>query len=169
MGLFYPTWTYKTLSGQAVAQNQPDANVAAAGQDHTLYFRITWDGATWHASTHVFPETVSQQFSAAPACDSITNEVGNTPQYSTTNDGQKVVWGFAAATNEAEGCLGIVVPAPASQSESPNFKQPAAYLLYRFGVLLAANALAHSEFPAIPMADAYEQSIAQSIAAKLQF
>lgn len=169
IALFYPTWTYTTQSGQVVAQNQPDTNDLVAGEDHSIPLSLTWDGTKWHASIKTFPESVSQQFSSSPACDSITNQIGTSSQYSTTSNGKKVGWGFAAGTNEAQGCLAIVVPAPSSQQDAPNFKQPAAYFLYRFGSLLAVNPLAHSEFPGIPMANAYEQGIAQGFVAKLQF
>ncbi len=168
-GLFYPAWTYTIAGGQVVAQHQPDTNVPAAGEDHSIPLSVTWDGTKWHASPIIGPEGISQQFGVAPACSSIDNQIGTSTQYNTTSNGKNVVWGYAVGTNEAQGCLAIVVPAPASQQNAANFKQPAAYFLYRFGALLAANPLAHSEFPSIPMANTYEMSIAQGIAAKLQF
>lgn len=51
-------------------------------------------------------------------------------------------------------------------SASPNtpaVPAPPAYYLYRFGVLLAANDLAHRYFPSLPIADTYEQTSAQQI------
>jgi hypothetical protein len=39
------------------------------------------------------------------------------------------------------------------------------YLLYRFGVTLAANNQAHHLRPQLPMADAYERSLAQQLIA----
>ncbi len=167
IALFYPTWTYTTQSGQVVAQNQPDANNANVGQDHSMEMNVTWDGAKWLVGLNVSPEAVSQ-FTPSPACASLNNLISATTQYGVTGTGKNVDWGFVTSTNEAQGCLAVVVPSPGQQTPT-NFKQPAAYFLYRFGVLLAANALAHSEFPNIPMADANEQSIAQGIAAKLKF
>ncbi len=41
---------------------------------------------------------------------------------------------------------------------------PPNYLLYRFGVLLAANDDAHHIFPTLPLADASEQALAQQLA-----
>jgi hypothetical protein len=167
-GLFYPTWTYTTQSGQVVAQNQPDSSVFSGNTDHSIHLRLSWDGTKWHASPNIPPESVSQ-FDVPPACASVSNQISATTQYGATTSGTNVDWGFAVGTNEAQGCLGVVVPSPASQQTPTNFKQPAALFLYRFGVLLAANPRAHSEFPSIPMADANEQAIAQSIATKLKF
>ena len=168
IALFYPTWTYSTQNGQAVTQNQPDTNNANVGQDHSMEMKVTWDGTKWLVDLNVSPEAVTQ-FGPSPACASLNNLISATTQYGVTSIGKNVDWGFVTSTNEAQGCLAVVVPAPASQTDSPNFKPPAAYFLYRFGVLLAANPLAHREFPSIPTADANEQAIAQSITAKLQY
>lgn len=167
IALYYPTWTYTTPNGQVVAQNQPDASNSAAGQDHSMSLRAGWDGTKWHVFPDISPEALTQ-FSTPPTCASIANQISATTQYSATKSGTNVDWGFAVGTNEAQGCLAVVVPSPGLQTPT-DFKQPPAYFLYRFGVLLAANPRAHSEFPSIPMADANEQAIAQSIAAKLKF
>jgi hypothetical protein len=68
--------------------------------------------------------------------------------------------GFSPGTNRSQGCLGVSVPHQTNTSTL----QHGAYFLYRFGVLMAANDLAHHFFPGLPFADAYEQSIAQHIA-----
>ncbi len=165
--LFYPTWSYSTPGGQRIAQNQPDTSSTSATEDHSIAVTVTWDGSTWHVKANVSLETVVK-FDASPACATIDSQIANTLQYNTTANGTYVDWGYAIGANEAQGCLAAVVPEP-DQGTQTNFKQPAAYFLYRFGVLLAANPLAHSEFPSIPMANTYEQGIAQGIAAKLQF
>jgi len=166
-GLFYSTWTYTTQSGQVIAQNQPDSSVFPGNTDHSIHLRLTWDGAKWHASPDIPPESVSQ-YDVPPACASTSNQISATTQYGATASGTNVDRGFAVGTSEAQGCLAVVVPSPGQQTPTV-FKQRAALFLYRFGVLLAANPLAHSEFPGIPMADANEQAIAQSIAAKLKY
>lgn len=168
IALFYPTWTYATQSGQIIAQNQPDTNSPAAGMDHSLQFRVTWDGSAWHASANFTPETINQGQSP-PECASLIDQVSSTTNYGNTQNSThaNVDWGYAVGPNEAQGCLAVVVPS-AQQGTPTNFKQPPAYFLYHFGVLYAANALAHSEFPNIPQADVNEQSIAQHIAGKLK-
>ncbi len=42
-----------------------------------------------------------------------------------------------------------------------------AYCLHRFGVLLAANDLAHRLWPYLPLADANEQHLAQQMATRV--
>ncbi|HVB22348.1 MAG TPA: hypothetical protein VNG51_10415 [Ktedonobacteraceae bacterium] len=165
--LFYPSWTYTTQSGQIIAQNQPDSSNMPALEDHSIALRITWDGTKWQASPDTSSNTLEQGITPI-SCASINNQISATTQYGVTASGTNVDWGYAVGTNEAQGCLAVVVPSPGQQTPT-NFKQPAAYFLYRFGVLLAANPRAHSEFPNVPMADANEQAIAQSIAAKLKF
>jgi hypothetical protein len=184
IALYYPTWTYTTQSGQAVAQNQPDTNYTTVGMDHSIDVGATWNGTAWHVSLPSYNNILFSSSSTTPpgttppACASIHNYINSTTNYgtgsspfsSTQGSNTKAVnWGFTVGTNEAQGCLGVVVPSPNTAQTPTDFKQPPAYFLYRFGVLLAANPLAHSEFPSISMADAYEQSIAQGIAAKLQF
>lgn len=169
IALFYPTWTYTTQSGQIIAQNQPDTSSTVAGVDHSIQLRVTWDGTAWHASASIAPEVLTQ-YESPPECASLDDQVSATTLYGNTQNSThaNVDWGYAVGSNEAQGCLAVVVPSP-QQGTPTNFKQPPAYFLYRFGVLYAANALAHSEFPNIPVADASGQSIAQSIAAKLQY
>jgi hypothetical protein len=79
-------------------------------------------------------------------------------------DGQndQVNWQYLAGTNSANGCL-------AEGSLLNNFTPvptlPAPQLLYRFGVLLAVNAVAHRYWPDLPVADSYEQGIAKQLGA----
>ncbi len=69
------------------------------------------------------------------------------------------------APNYADGCLGLLSPSGATGGVGPPPPYRPAYVLYRFGVLLAANPLAQQEFPTLPVADAQEQALAQQIAA----
>ncbi len=188
VALYYPTWTYTTLNGQMIAQNQPDTSSPLVGVDHSIDLEVTWDGKAWkvnfpHYSNTLFQATGNPQFTLPtylhpnmlpPACASLNSFINTPTSYSTFatpfgttqgNNPQAVSWGFVVGSNEAAGCLGVVVPAPNTTATPTDFKQPPAYFLYRNGVLLAANALAHSEFPSVPLADTYEQSIAQQIAA----
>lgn len=157
LALFYPTWTYTTASGQIVAQHQPDTTATNVGTDHSILLHITWDHSGWHISRitaeNAFFETPGN---ADPACASINNSIHITPAYQYTAAIGNVSWQLFAGTNRAAGCLGIVTP--------DNSQQPPAYCLYRFGILLAANAAAHRYFPMLPVADASEQAIAQQIA-----
>ncbi len=124
IGLFYPTWTYTTQSGQVVAQNQPDSSVFPANEDHSISLRVTWDGTKWHASPDIPPESASQ-YDVPPACASISNQIMSTTQYGATKSGTNVDWGFAVGNNEAQGCLGVVVPSPGcSKRQQSSNSQP---------------------------------------------
>lgn len=188
IALYYPTWTYTTQGGQVVARNQPDTNSLLAGMDHSIDLSATWNGKAWKVSLPryknvLFPSTNTSPFNTSvsptlnmppPVCASLNNFINTPTNYGTgatalgSTQGSNptaVNWGFVAGTNEAQGCLGVVVPSPNTTATPTDFKQPAALFLYRFGILLAANPHAHSEFPSVPVADAYEQSIAQQISA----
>jgi hypothetical protein len=165
VALYYPAWTYTTESGQVIAQNQPDTNSTSVGIDHSVLLQVKWNGQLWLVRDL---STLSQNSQAqigvldtsVPACASLTGLVGALTKYaSTSGDGHILIqWQYYVGNDPAMGCLGVAVP-------SDNPKAHPAYFLYRFGVLLAANSLAHSYYPDLPMADAYAQGIAQDIAA----
>ncbi len=192
MGLFYTSWDYSTLGGQAVAKAQPDTTLLAnASNDYGILFDIQWTNQKWHVSTNnassqffVTPNPASQN----PACQSIhdrakqvlegcltldTNYLGcssmqaltsSDTDYTTTQDASRtsVNWSYLTGQNMADGCVAVIVPQQQNISTS---LPPVAYCLYRFGVLLAANDLAHRYWPDLPVADASEQQIAQQVAA----
>jgi hypothetical protein len=65
----------------------------------------------------------------------------------------------------ASGCL-IKVPPPSGLNGTPTPATTAsavAYVIQRFGVLLAVNAMAHRLWPFLPVADADTQRIAQQL------
>lgn len=68
--------------------------------------------------------------------------------------------------NPPAGC--VVVASPAENTDTTPFPSthplPGLYCLHRFGVLLAANALAHRYWPYLPVADSYEQNLARDLA-----
>ena len=175
IALYYSTWTYTTQSGQTVAQNQPDTNSPLVGMDHSIDLAATWNGKAWNVSLPSYNASSATIPITTPiACASIHSLVGAYTNYGTGasafsatqgSNPTPVSWSYFSGTNEAQGCLGVVVLSQDATATPTNSRQPAAYFLYRFGVLLAANALAHSEFPSVPVANAYELSIAQQIAA----
>ncbi len=169
--LYYPTWTYMTEYGQVVAQNQPDTIAPSVGTDHSAIFQVSWDGQGWQVTDISALSQTGQQLSflqstgaaltANPACASLSGLINSTTTYASTNGTEKlnVSWSYYVGNDLSSGCLGVVQPTDSTGISS-------SYCLYRFGILLAANEQAHRFFPALPLADAYEQSIAQAIAAK---
>lgn len=79
----------------------------------------------------------------------------------------KAGWDQSSVTpaDGAEGCF-IQGRASIGQGADSNAFGPPNYLLYRFGVLLAANDEAHRTFPTLHVADASEQALANVLAAQ---
>ncbi|MEO8970646.1 MAG: hypothetical protein ABI406_03490 [Ktedonobacteraceae bacterium] len=170
LALYYPTWSYTTLSGQSALPAQHDPFVYPAnipGSDYTIFMHIAWNGSSWHvsilshtppASNITLPDIITQLPAAIdPSCASIDD--GISYQLETIQGQQQtenVTWTFYPAPDRVDGCLGVVKP-----DGQPNASP--AYLLYRFGAVLAVNTLAHSYFPSEPITDANAQSIAQQI------
>jgi len=160
-------WTYKTLSGKLVASNQPDQPAGTTPKNHLIPLQITWDGMHWHVVSELSqldPQIFSGDVGVGmePACASaISNVEGDKslarvlPSYYSTS------WVYSSADNPAVGCVGIV---KLDGGLTPTPQQTPAYMLHRFGLFIAANKIAHEYFPGIPVADAYEQQIAQQMA-----
>jgi hypothetical protein len=74
-------------------------------------------------------------------------------------------FGFSAtpATVPAIGCVEIVQATAANPSSSVPNSSPQALFLYRFGIMFAANALAHRYWPSMPVTNPYEQSLAKHL------
>jgi len=162
------TWSYTTLSGQVVAENEPNTP-ESSGYEDLVALSITWNSATstWKVTNQ--PDSAPPSpfvFTTNPVCAAAQNWIKANPSHqsldATTFNGQNTAVNrqYLAGTNAANGCLVKAV--------IPESSAPVGYLLYRFGVLLAVNAAAHHYWPSLPMADAYEQGIAQSIAAKIK-
>lgn len=158
-----PLWTFTTKSGAVIVRDQPNTAIQDMNNAQFLWLHITWDSAGWH----VFPSSTSTQ-----------GPLGNPVCTSAQQDAQDLVAGFVSngqviQTDQstvldpdiAGGCLVIFRPSTEpGLTPTPVPVNQVAYCLHRFGVLLAANALAHHLWPFLPMADSYEQQLAQQLA-----
>ncbi|HEX6800445.1 MAG TPA: hypothetical protein VF116_22225 [Ktedonobacterales bacterium] len=151
------TWRFGLANGTVVATNVPAAPVA--GDAHELVvLGVRRHGATWDAS-FIWPTwgIVSDVASRvlAEAIAAITHGQGlagyNSSAYAANPASEGCLLTEARQTVETVG--GDYVPVG-----------PTAFVLYRFGVLLAANDLAHQIFPSLPLADALERALARSLA-----
>jgi len=155
------TWSYATPGGQVVADNAPDTP-ESSGYEDLASLSITWKSGAWNVINQ--PDTSPSLFTLTtnPVCAAAQDWITANPSHQslseTTLDGQSTAVNFQyfAGTNAANGCLVKAIPAQSSAA-------PVGYLLYRFGVLLAVNSAAHRYWPGLPMADAYEQGIAQPL------
>lgn len=165
----HPTWRYTSFDGRVLADNAPDIDVRLVRQSAAWYepidelpvpITISWDGSAWKVSASV---GVRSPFSSLPdiTCVSAWAEI----QFGFLAPPTSAGWQAVTITNipgnpVAEGCL-LVLTAPGLNP---------LLLLHRFGVMLAVNGAAeHSLGRILPMADAYERSLAQTLARQNHF
>ena len=152
------------MEGQVIARDQPDASGIAMGYDHLVPLQVAWDGLTgWHVT--ILSAAANDPGYVEPSCASAQDEVNmNFALRNVTINDELVDWRFIPATVRAAGCLVIAVPRQSGVSTPTPSPHMTAYFLHRFGLLLAANDLAHRIWRNIPVADAYEQKLAQQLA-----
>jgi hypothetical protein len=179
-GILRITWDYSTMSGQVIAVNQPDIAVNT-GLEYLFPLYVTWSDAHWNIA--LFPAS-GVDFSIPPNylnCYPVQTLISGSnvePSYfgispangfqSVTINGQiqNLNWvGTSSEKQQANGCLENIGIQQTNQNPSTPTVQsgPTAYCLYRFGVLLAVNDVAHRYWPFLPVANAYEQSIAHQL------
>ena len=163
LGVVLPVWDYTTLNGKSIAQNQPDAFAGAQGYELAMPFHITWDGTDWHVSIPL--DHANTLPFGNPFCSSAESEVQIDASLSAAVLKNFVVsWKYASGPLAAAGCVAVAAPnlSGLTTTPAPSY-HVAAYCLQRFGVLLAANDVAHQLWPTMPMADTYEQHLAQQL------
>ncbi|HZU71026.1 MAG TPA: hypothetical protein VFA09_27360 [Ktedonobacteraceae bacterium] len=151
LALIYSTWTYATIDGRIIARDQSNS------ADHLLELSITWNGKNPHVGI-VFSKQITSRGDLA--CLSAEEEIGSTGEYSVTSDETGVNWQFSTGSDLSAGCLAIGTPLNGSTTPAASN----AYLLDRFGVILAANFAAHQYWRQLPVADTYELELAQQLA-----
>jgi len=149
-------WTFTMLNGQVVARNVPDNPT----EEEFVLVQIAWDRTGWHVMPFFGGSNGSLPPFGYPTCQPIesnTNLFGTSPAV--------LQWNFAASSVLADGCVAeATLQTEIGATPIPNDR--GAYCLYRFGVILAVNAQAHHDWPNLPVADAYEQSLAQQFVAQ---
>ena len=163
-GIVRASWTYTTLNGEEVAQNQPD-ETDNTGTVYQVSLYITHTDNQWHVTTSV-PGNTTSTFLYRPSCAAAYNAVTQVSfqTYNTINlpddPNQSINWSATSRANLAAGCLLTAYPQENGVVTNTNPK-PVAHCLYRFGVLLALDNATHSYWPNLPLADAYEKGIAK--------
>jgi hypothetical protein len=146
-------WRYATADGQPAGEFTEPAT-ADAPLDDLITLGVQWDGG-WRAA-----------FRGVQASDLLCALVGNFAAVvlPAGEGGPGLVGPSLYAPPpplvRAEGCELAYAPAVVGAAPTPS---SAAIVLYRFGVLLAANDVARAAFPFLPAADADEQALAQAI------
>ncbi|GAC1450437.1 MAG: hypothetical protein PVSMB4_09320 [Ktedonobacterales bacterium] len=160
--LVRPYWAYTSPAGTVIAQDVPEFGLGLG----LIVLRIRWDGLTWHATAvmgHNTGVAISDDTLCAPARSWLyqgplsyvfdTSNPDDAPQY-------------ASSATAAGGCVVVVSHyyQPNAQTVAPG---PPALFLERFGLLLAANDVAHALWPQAPRADAAELGLALQLARQL--
>ncbi len=166
-----PLWTFQKQDGSIVERDVPD-NVlwdiwtGELADESLVEMQITWQHGAWGIN---IPATMSSASPVAldPVCEAAQNIVGiQEPPADSFGDPLYLQWRYASNDVPASGCLGegISRQDTGSVKSTINTLPGLAYCLLRFGVLLAVNADAHHFYPNLPLADAYEQSLARQLA-----
>ena len=172
----HPEWSYATLDGRVVADDQPDigGQLQFLGSDeHPVPITIGWDDAQWQVHAD-FDAAIAGSPFGDPACMTAQDEVGyqgvSPPELpGQSAGGVGVVWLYVPGVPSAVGCLAAALPenVEGTPDTSAQGMAVAGLILHRFGVPVAANAAAHHYWPELPLADAYEQALAQRLTQKL--
>jgi hypothetical protein len=146
------TWRYTQTNG-TVALDLAPAATPERHQHIRQPFAVRWTGA-WEVITAPASARIP-----TPLCAVATSLLAEQLLRSTaTQELANYAWDGVSAPNTADGCL--LKGGPSTGANSPT-----ANVLYRFGLLYAANDTAHRLLPGLPLADALGQALADMIAA----
>jgi hypothetical protein len=167
------SWDYTTEEGHVIAQDQPIDLGADGNGDNPVVLRIRWDGSRWNVKALIGldqapPIGVNRRNTFEPYAPPDKVQLDDNPScvaardlfLGTFSDNFQVR--FVSGPNPAAGCLAIVTGNLAN-TPSPS-QHPVAYFLEHFGISLAVNDAAHKLQPQLPLADAYERSLARQLA-----
>jgi hypothetical protein len=146
------SWRYTQLNGKVALDHAP-----AATPERHQHIRQPF-AVRWNGSWQVIASTASVRV-PTPLCAVATSLLGEQLTHATAPELATYAWVSISAPNTADGCLLIGGP---SNGNGP--VGPTANVLYRFGVLYAANDAAHRLLPSLPLVDAHDQQIASQIA-----
>ncbi len=156
-----PTWIYAAADGHVIA---PPQGVDTSGDQQFIMLHITWQAGQWHVTFH--PQGASSFDD--PNCISTMGSIMTKPSYNSTAQ-QRIVWTFSSISNRSSGCLATAMLHDGDNLQTAPVQMPAAYILQRFGVLMAVNDTAHRLWPNLPLADDYARSVAQDITRNAAF
>ena len=140
-----PTWTITDATGRSFS---PPLTPGLAAMD-AVTLAVVLDGTAWQVSSQ--DQSALDRITPGVAMEAVTAKYGNIQN--------GAGWGAGSGGNAADGAV-VIIQISASGSR--------AILLWRFGLLYAANAEAARMFPTLPLASKQEQALAQTMAGKIQ-
>jgi hypothetical protein len=165
MGVVRASWEYATLDGKRVLRDQPDSTARARGYGHFVPLQITWDGKQWHVGAilsgiHLLSRLYNLELLIDDlACASMRDEIRMNDQYrSAVLENSIAIWTYYSDQGAGIDCVAQITPNN-QHTDQPKGTQPA-YLLHRFGIVVAVNDAARKLWPGIPVADVYEKDVA---------
>jgi len=169
-----PLWTFQKQDGSVVERDVPDnalwdISTGQKADESLIEMQIAWQHSAWQVN---IPATMNTTVPVGlnPVCEAAQNVVAiQYPPVDSFGEPLYLQWQYASGLVPASGCLGAGLSRLDSGSVNTTIDTPPglAYCLLRFGVLLAVNAEAHRFWPNLPLADAYEQGLAQQLAASI--
>ncbi len=156
-------WQYETLDGQMVASHEADTFMGDLENEHFVPLLIGWDGSGWQVSPLFLNP---QALFGDPVCDSaLVDAQIVTGAFMIKHVPIPIAYRAVAGPNLADGCVVVMTPqsGPAMAPTSATSLHVVAYCLHRFGVLLAANDVAHHQWPYLPVVNAREKQLAQRL------
>lgn len=149
LALSQVSWSYAIPNGPTVVANAP-VGPSDSGSTALVTMSVTWNGA-WHA----IAQPQEDQFGASPVCDIAQATMPLIISHQAA--GSPYTQRQLPAATAADGCLVEV------QLNTPGADAGPAYVLYRFGILLAVNREAHLLYPSLPAAGSYEQQLVRQM------
>ena len=145
-----PIWTYGATSKEQ-----------RGDQQYTLLL-VRWSQEHWVVKRY---DPLASSLSD-PNCSVVVGDVVDAIQRATTSPQgpQASDWSFTSSARRAQGCV-VTITLQEHDAQSGKIVQRKAYLLWRFNVLLAANAEAQRLLPKLPVAPPSDQAVVQAILA----
>jgi hypothetical protein len=152
------TFRYTNAAGGVLMDEGPATLIGAS--PHTLFSLVTrWQDGTWQAPAPIVEKGQTDPVICPTAQQSFERFLDTAaPGNVDTNLQMR----FAASTAD----LGCLLAGSATDPSTGNPTGPIAWILYRAGALVAANAEAHRAFQTLPQASAHERALAQAVAPK---
>ena len=152
----FVTWNYSQTDGIYGMDHWPAAQ-PSRHENVRQPLAVRWNGS-WQVSAPAASARIP-----TPLCSVATSLLGEQLKPTTaTPELAKYAWYGVGARTPADGCL--LLGGPATANVPPT--GATANVLYRFGLLYAANDAAHRLLPNLPLVDAHGQAIAAQIAAQ---
>jgi hypothetical protein len=149
------SWRYAISAGQVIEADGPAIPIGAL--PITMISLMTrWTDEGWQTPTPALGENETDPVICPTGAHALAVFQATPP---TTVD-QNFQWPYIASTAE----LGCLLAGSRMDPITGKSTGPIALLLYRAGVLVAANAEAHRGFPTLPVASAHERALANAVA-----